>query len=67
MAQPAGFGMAQAAIGSAGKPVTFTVDAERVLDTRVNLGLAGGFASSPVEPSIEGGTDSWLIPTRRRR
>ena len=40
-----GVGLANASIGSGEKPVTITIEAERILDTRVNLGLNGAFAS----------------------
>ncbi len=39
-----GLGVAQAAISTGERPVTVTVAAERILDTRVDLGLAGKFA-----------------------
>ena len=41
-----GLSMAHAAVGSGERPVTVTVDAKRILDTRSNLGLSGRFADS---------------------
>ena len=41
-----GLSMAQAAIDTGDRPVTVTVDSERILDTRSNLGLAGRFADA---------------------
>lgn len=40
-----GVGLASASIGTGEKPVTITIEPERILDTRVNLGLAGSFSS----------------------
>ena len=41
-----GIGLVNAEISSGDRPVTITIEPERVLDTRVNLGLAGRFADS---------------------
>ena len=41
-----GLSMAQAAIDTGDRPVTVSIAAERILDTRVNLGLAGRFADA---------------------
>jgi hypothetical protein len=50
-----GFGLANAAIGSGEKPVTITIEPERILDTRVNLGLAGRFNdATPRELQVTG-------------
>lgn len=50
-----GIGLAQAAVDSGEKPITVTVDSKRILDTRINLGLAGGFAKdTPREVQVTG-------------
>ncbi|NNC76053.1 MAG: hypothetical protein HKN93_11160 [Acidimicrobiia bacterium] len=50
-----GFGLASAAIDSGDKPVTVTVDAKRILDTRTNIGLSGRFAdATPRELQVTG-------------
>ncbi len=53
-----GIGLAQASVSSGDKPVTVTVDARRILDTRTNVGLAGGFAKdTPREVQVTGSVD----------
>ena len=53
-----GIGFAQAAVDSGDKPITVTVDSKRILDTRINLGLAGGFAKdTPREVQVTGAVD----------
>ena len=53
-----GIGLAQAAVDSGDKPITVTVDSKRILDTRINLGLAGGFAKdTPREVQVTGAVD----------
>jgi hypothetical protein len=50
-----GIGLVNASIGSGDKPVTVTVDAKRILDTRANLGLSGRFAdATPRELQVTG-------------
>lgn len=50
-----GLGIAQAAVSSGDRPVTVTIAAERILDTRVDLGLAGKFTdSSPRDLQVTG-------------
>ncbi|MDW3212384.1 MAG: hypothetical protein R8G01_00180 [Ilumatobacteraceae bacterium] len=53
-----GIGLAQASSGSGDKPVTVTVDAKRILDTRTALGLAGAFTKdAPRELQVTGEVD----------
>jgi hypothetical protein len=53
-----GIGLAQASLAPVDQPVTVTVDAQRILDTRINLGLAGGFAKdTPREVQVTGAVD----------
>lgn len=50
-----GLGIAGAAIDSGDKPVTITVEATRLLDTRIGIGLAGRFVdAAPRELQITG-------------
>lgn len=50
-----GFGLAQAAVSTGEKPITVTIEAERILDTRDNLGLAGKFAhATPRDLQVTG-------------
>ena len=50
-----GIGLAHAAVSSGDKPVTVTVDAKRILDTRTNVGLAGAFAKdTPRDVQVTG-------------
>ncbi len=53
-----GIGLAQASVTSGDKPVTVTVNARRILDTRTNVGLAGGFTKdTPREVQVTGSVD----------
>lgn len=53
-----GIGFAQAAGDSGDQPVTVTVDAERILDTRIDLGLTGPFVQdTPRDVQVTGAVD----------
>jgi predicted secreted protein len=53
-----GLSIAQAAVSTGERPVVVTVDAERILDTRADLGLAGKFAdSTPRDLQVTGSVD----------
>lgn len=53
-----GIGLANASLDSGDKPVTVTVDAERILDTRIDLGLPGRFAdATPRDLQVTGEVD----------
>ena len=53
-----GIGLAQAAVGTGDKPITVTIEAERILDTRDDLGLTGAFASeTPRDLQVTGDVD----------
>ena len=53
-----GVGLARASVASSENPVTVTVDSKRILDTRTNLGLAGGFVKdTPQTVQVTGSVD----------
>ena len=65
-----GLSMAQAAIDTGDRPVTVTIAAERILDTRTDLGLSGRFADGAPRdlqvtgsvPTASGGSKN-VVPT----
>lgn len=53
-----GIGIAQATIDSGDRPATVTVDAERILDTRADLGLSGSFVKdTPRDVQVTGAVE----------
>lgn len=68
-----GIGLAQASLAPVDQPVTVTVDAQRILDTRIDLGLDGAFVkdtprdvqvTGPVEVATDTGiATETVVPT----
>ena len=61
--------MAQAAVDTGDRPITVSIEAERILDTRTNLGLAGRFADETPRDlqvtgsvSVASGPDKIVVP-----